>query len=83
MRPRIEHRVEYRFAGIGGGGGGTPMIYEGYHLWFDSPDQPNVMWMTCIGIFADMWEARPPTIAEIRASLGKLATLELAGTSSP
>lgn len=82
MHPRTKRQVEYRLAGIGGGDGGTPSIYEGYHFWFDSPEQPNVMRMTCIGVFEDMWKARPPTIAEIRDSLGSLATLELAGTPS-
>lgn len=72
-------RVKYRLANVGGGDGGTPMIYEGYHLWLESEEQPNVMRMTCIGVFADMWEARPPTIEDIRASLGILATLEIAG----
>ena len=78
VRMPAEPGVRFRLAGMdGGGSGGTPMIYEGYHLWLENPEQPGVMRMTCIGVFADMWEARPPTVADIRASLGSLATLEL------
>jgi hypothetical protein len=54
------------------------MIYEGYHLWLDSPSQPNVMRLTCRGVIDEPWKARRPSIAEIRASLGTLATLKLA-----
>ena len=73
----------YRLAGLGGGsdGGGTPMVYEGYHLWLENPQQPHVWRLTCLGVFADMWEAKPPTVAEIRQSLGRLARLELAAES--
>jgi hypothetical protein len=82
VRAAPPRRVLFRLAAVDGGGdGGTPLIYEGYHLWLDNPAQPGVMRMTCIGVLADMWEARPPTVADIRASLGSLATLELA--SSP
>ena len=78
---RSNGAVRLRLASIGGGGGdgggGTPNIYEGYHLWLENPDQPNVMRMTCIGVFDEMWRARPPTVLEIRDSLGSLATLEI------
>ena len=78
--PARDGQVRFRLADMGGGG--TPMIYEGYHLWLESEDQPNVMRLTCIGIFDEMWEARPPTIEEIRASLGRLATLEIPGETA-
>lgn len=60
------------------GGGGTPMIREGWHLWLEGEQHPNLMRLTCVGMLNDMPEARPPTVAEIRASLGRFATLELA-----
>jgi hypothetical protein len=66
-------------ADLGGNGGndGNPMIYEGYHLWLESPD-PNVMRVSCRGALADPSEAYPPSIDEIRQSLGEIATLRLA-----
>jgi hypothetical protein len=53
------------------------LIQEGYHLWLaDGPD-PDVMRLTCLGMLDEMWRARPPTLDEVRAALGELATLEL------
>lgn len=58
-------------------GGGTPMIQEGYHLWLaDGPDT-NLMRLTCLGMLDDMPESKPPTLEEIRAALGRVATLGL------
>lgn len=57
--------------------GGHSMIYEGWHLWLDHPDRPNVRRLTCRGVFADPADARPPSIDEIRAALGEVATLRL------
>ena len=37
----------------------------------------NIM-LTCIGLFAEMWDAKSPTLEEIDVSLGSVATLELA-----
>jgi hypothetical protein len=59
-------------------GDGSAMIHEGYHLWLDNPDQPDVMRLTCRGAFDDAGDALPPTIDQIRAALGPVATLELA-----
>ena len=53
------------------------MIYEGYHLWLESSSQPNVMRLTCRGVIDIPWQARRPSIAEIRAALGEIATLSL------
>ncbi|HYN77079.1 MAG TPA: hypothetical protein VES73_04715 [Lamprocystis sp. (in: g-proteobacteria)] len=61
-----------------GGSGGTAMIQEGYHLWLSGADA-NVMRLTCLGMLDDMWRARAITVAEIRAALGSVATLEIAG----
>jgi hypothetical protein len=59
------------------GSDGNPMIYEGYHLWLEGTD-PNVMRLSCRGVLADPSEAYPPSIEEIRRSLGEIATLSLA-----
>jgi hypothetical protein len=55
------------------------LSYEGYHLWLGSGEQPRVMRLTCVGIVDDMPESRPPTIEEIRSSLGRYATLKIPG----
>jgi hypothetical protein len=59
------------------GGEGTPMIYEGYHLWLESAD-PHVRRVSCRGALADPPVALPPSIEEIRQSLGDIMTLSLA-----
>ncbi|MCU7937683.1 MAG: hypothetical protein KZQ99_23015 [Candidatus Thiodiazotropha sp. (ex Dulcina madagascariensis)] len=57
---------------------GTSMVARGIHLWFDSVRKNEVMRLTCRGAFADMWEAQPPSIEEIRAALGEYAELVVA-----
>jgi hypothetical protein len=79
-RTRPVAAVRFQLASYGSDGG-NPLIHEGYHFWLESKDQPNVMRLTCVGVFEDMPEARPPTLADIRASLGRYATLELAVAS--
>lgn len=64
-------------------GGGNPLIQEGYHLWLGSGADADVMRLTCLGMLDEMWRARPPTLEEIQAALGHLATLELPPSSSP
>lgn len=63
--------------------GGAPMVYEGWHLWLESPRQPGVRRLSCRGVFADVAEAEPPSIREIREALGGLASLVIAGPTSP
>jgi hypothetical protein len=63
--------------------GGTPLIQEGYHLWLSDGPDADVMRLTCLGMLDEMWRARPPTLDEIRAALGDLATLELPPTPGP
>lgn len=77
--------VRFRLAEHGGGdSGGSQMIRQGYHLWLQSEEAPNVMRMTCLGWLDDPASTRPPTLAEIRAVLGEAATLEVAtATPSP
>ncbi len=61
----------------GGGEGGNSSIYEGYHLWLEGLD-PNVMRLSCRGVFADPSEAYPPSIDEMRQALGEIMTMDLA-----
>ncbi len=61
-----------RLAGMDDGGG--RMVYEGYHFWLRGPD-PNVMRLSCRGALDDEADARPPSILEIRQSLGDIMHL--------
>jgi len=70
-------------AGHDGGGGGSPMIQEGYHLWLAGGKDPNVMRLTCLGMLDEMWRVRPITLDEIRRALGAVATLEVAAAGAP
>lgn len=58
-------------------GGGQPLIQTGYRFWLERTDAPDVMHLTCLGILAEPAEAYPPTMTEMRAALGELATLQL------
>jgi hypothetical protein len=59
-----------------GGGGGSASYYSGYHFWLRSEVQPEVLRMSCFGVFAQPYELHPPTVEEIRFALGTVATLE-------
>lgn len=48
-----------------------------WYLWLDSPRQPNVRRMICGGKFDAAYRARRPSINEIRAQLGSIATLSV------
>jgi hypothetical protein len=61
--------------------GGSPMIQEGYHFYLAGGPDPNVMRLTCLGMLDDMWKSEAITLAEIRAALGTVASLELAGSA--
>jgi hypothetical protein len=58
------------------GGDGNQMIRSGYRFTLSGED-PEVKRLTCLGVLDDPAFAYPPTLAEIRAALGSLATLEL------
>jgi hypothetical protein len=77
QRRRSDARVGFRLASYGAGDG-SPLVVDGFHFWLDSKEHPNVTRLTCVGIFDDISEGRPPTLAEIRASLGSYASLEVA-----
>lgn len=57
---------------------GSPIVTHGYHLWLSSEQQPDVMRITCRGAFDDLSQAEPPSIEEIRETLGEIAELVLA-----
>ncbi len=56
-------------------------IFEGYHFWLYSEDQPDVLRMTCRYILTEPWNSRTPTLAEMRFSLGEIATLNTNGSN--
>ena len=58
-------------------GGGQPLIQTGFHFWFNEADSPNLMRLTCLGVLAEPAAAYPPTLQEIAAALGALATIEV------
>jgi len=54
---------------------GPADIFLGYHFWLGSEKQPDVLRMTCRGVFATPWEAEYPTLEEIAHALGDYAEL--------
>ncbi len=75
-------------AGVGLAGAdvdsGPSDLFRGWHFWLHSPRQPQVLRLTCRGVFAAPWEAEPPTFEEMAAALGPVASLERAtGTFAP
>jgi len=55
------------------------MIRTGYRFHLSGPDR-DVRRLTCPGVLADPAFADPPTLAEIAAALGGVATLRVQGT---
>ncbi|MFN4262199.1 MAG: hypothetical protein ACK4IT_00855 [Thioalkalivibrionaceae bacterium] len=53
-------------------------VFEGWHWYLRSDNQPDVYRLNCRGPYADPWEALPPSIDDIRQALGRVMTLELA-----
>ncbi|WP_245232466.1 hypothetical protein [Thiorhodococcus minor] len=66
----------FQLASYGDSGGGQ-MVRFGYHFWLNDGQDPNLMRLTCLGRHDEPASTRPPTLAEIRATLGERATLEL------
>lgn len=58
-------------------------IFLGYHFWLHSEGQPDVLRMTCRGVFSEPWNAQYPTLGEIAAALGDLATLDTGTAAIP
>ncbi len=51
-------------------------IFRGWHFWLHSEKQPDVIRLSCRGVFAAPWEAVPPTFEEIAWTLGTIASLK-------
>ncbi len=58
---------------------GSSDIFEGYHFWLYSEQQPDVLRMTCRYILTEPWNSRPPTLEEMRFALGDFATISTRG----
>jgi hypothetical protein len=77
--PPISGDIGFRLASYGDSGdSGYSMIRTGYHFWLDNSGNPNLRRLTCLGVLADPPEADPPSLGEIGAALGGLATIEVA-----
>ena len=61
--------------GFGLPGFGSSSFHEGYHLWLDAPERPQVMRLSCYGTYDRPPDLRPPTLTEIREALGGLAEI--------
>jgi hypothetical protein len=59
--------------------GGRSAYHEGYHFMLYSERQPDVMRMSCYGVYAEPPDLAPPTLPEIRAALGQYASITSAG----
>jgi len=57
------------------GDDGASQMFEGYHFWLQSQKQPQVLRMSCYGVFEEPGWLRPPTLLEIRATLGDIASI--------
>ena len=80
--PSLDRSLRFQLAGHGDSGG-SQMIRPGYHFWLDDSHDPNLMRMTCLGRLDDPAYTRAPTLAEIRAVLGDVATLTVALATVP
>ena len=58
-------------------GQGSGGYHEGYHIWLESGDQPEVMRVSCYGVYAERPDLYPPTLEEIRQALGQAAEIRL------
>lgn len=58
-------------------GGGSSDVTQIWHLWLKSTLQPNVRRLSCGGSFEPPHDAEYPSLIEIRAALGEVATLRL------
>lgn len=72
-QPLMVAGLSLAFGGIEGGGSGS--FHEGFHFWIYSERQPEVMRMSCYGVYAQPYELEPPTLVEIRRALGGLAEI--------
>jgi len=61
--------------GVGLDSGGSSAYHQGYHFWLASERQPEVMRMSCYGVYAEPFELYPPTLQEIREALHGIAEI--------
>lgn len=54
---------------------GSSSYHLGYHFSLYSERQPDVMRMSCYGVYAQPYELAPPTLLEIRTALGRVASI--------
>ena len=59
------------------GSGGPTTVTKVLVMWMDSPNQSNIRKLTCGGSEENVALARTPSVNQIRAALGDVATLEL------
>lgn len=64
----------------GDGGDGNAMIRTGYRFDLEG-ENPDVRRLTCLGPLDDPAFAYPPTLEEIDAALGSIATLDTSGSA--
>ena len=69
----VGREAPIRLAQFGLDGGQS--YYDGFHFWLASDTQPDVMRLTCYGVYAAPYELFPPTLGEIALALGDVATL--------
>ncbi|MBE0510038.1 MAG: hypothetical protein IBX49_04860 [Gammaproteobacteria bacterium] len=72
--------VEYRQGGLlrvnGGGDGYAPQTNRVLHHRLATPQQPELMRLSCHGGFADAWQVAFPSVSEIRNTLGEYVSIE-------
>lgn len=56
-------------------GPGSSAYHEGYHFWLASERQPQVMRMSCYGVYSEPYDLEPPTLQEIRTVLRGIAEI--------
>ena len=75
---QVVQRESVRVAGLVVAGiiGRGTSLFDGYHFWLTSADQPGVRRLTCYGVFAAPIDLYPPTLAEIELALGAVAQIQ-------
>lgn len=64
-------------AGVDTNDSGSSDVTQIWHLWLKSPQQLNVRRLSCGGWFDTPSRAQYPSVVEIRAALGEVASLHL------
>jgi len=80
---RDHFRVALRMVASSAYDGGVDRFHDGYHFWLTSDTQPEVMRLTCYGVYAAPIDLYPPTVEEINAALGQIGALRGDGNVVP